>query len=208
MRFYFLFLFIFVFWGCSDPTSSTPIQSEVKIGQNYWMTKNLSVAFFSNGDSITFAKDKSEWRRLNSEGKPAWCYYNDDAGNQAKYGLLYNWYALNDSRGLAPTGYRIANEEDWNNMIEILGGRAVAGKAIKSNNGWNDNGNGDNTTQFSANPAGKRDYNGEFMGVGNVAVFWIKSDNPSAIYFSSYTYSADKWGMMPTYGFSVRCIKN
>lgn len=208
MKYYFLFLFILCCFGCSESTAPTPIPHEVKIGDNYWMTSNLSVTIFSNGDSIAFAKDKSEWRKLNSEGKPAWCYYNDDAGNKAAFGILYNWYAVSDPRGLAPLGYRISNEDDWNNLIENQGGRAVTGKTIKSNSGWNDNGNGDNTTQFSAKPSGKRDYNGEFLGIGDVGVFWIKSENPICVYLSAITSSADKWMMMPTYGLSVRCVKN
>jgi len=202
------FLFTLCFFGCSEPTAPIPIPEEVRIGDNYWMTSNLSVTVFSNGDSIPFAKDKSEWRKLNSEGKPAWCYYNDDAGNNSDYGKLYNWYAVNDSRGLAPTGYRIANDIDWNNLIDTHGGSAVAGKSIKSTSGWNDNGNGDNTTQFSAKPGGKRDYNAEYLGFGNVAVFWIKSENPYSVYLSAYTNSVDKWNTMPNYGFSVRCVKN
>ena len=66
------FLFTLCFFGCSEPTAPIPIPEEVRIGDNYWMTSNLSVTVFSNGDSIPFAKDKSEWRKLNSEGKPAW----------------------------------------------------------------------------------------------------------------------------------------
>ncbi len=77
----------------------------VKIGENTWMVKNLDVSRFRNGDSIPEAKTKLEWAAYGMSKKAAWSHYNNDIGEGANYGKLYNWYAVNDPRGLAPEGW-------------------------------------------------------------------------------------------------------
>ena len=74
----------------------------VTIGDQVWSTKNLDVATFRNGDSIPQAITKKEWKEARKKQQPAWCYFENDPANGEKYGKLYNWYAVNDSRGLAP----------------------------------------------------------------------------------------------------------
>lgn len=86
----------------------------VKIGTQTWMTENLNLSTFRNGNPIPEAKTIEEWERAGNEGKPAWCYYNNDPRNGAKYGKLYNWFAINDPRGLAPEGWHVSNLDDWN----------------------------------------------------------------------------------------------
>lgn len=75
---------------------------EVKIGDQIWMTQNLDVDKFRNGDPIPEVTKAEECNKTDDEGKPAWCYYNNDPANGKKYGKLYNWHAVNDPRGLAP----------------------------------------------------------------------------------------------------------
>lgn len=72
---------------------------EVKIGDQIWMTRNLNVDKFCNGDPIPETKTNEEWIKAGENGKPAWCYYDNDPANGEKYGKLYNWYAVNDPRG-------------------------------------------------------------------------------------------------------------
>jgi len=82
---------------------------DVKIGNQTWSKTNLEVKTFRNGDTIPEAKTDEEWQKAAKEGKPAWCYYK----NKKKYGsILYNWYAVNDSRQLAPEGYHIPNDDE------------------------------------------------------------------------------------------------
>lgn len=77
-----------------------------------WMSYNLDTYCFRNGDSIPEATSLEEWNQFSDEHKPAWCYYNNDVEN--KYlGKLYNWYAINDKRGLAPKGWHIASKNEW-----------------------------------------------------------------------------------------------
>ena len=93
----------------------------VTIGTQEWMTKNLDVSTFRNGDPIPEAKTDEEWKKADEEGLPAWCYYDNDTANGAKYGKLYNWYAVNDSRGLATVGYHIPSDAEWTKLIDFLG---------------------------------------------------------------------------------------
>ena len=84
-----------------------------KIGKQYWTTKNLNVSRFRNGDPIPEAKTKDEWIQAGIKKQAVWCYYDNDFKNGTKYGKLYNWYAVNDPRGLAPEGWDIPTDDDW-----------------------------------------------------------------------------------------------
>ena len=87
-------------------------QSQVKIGKQVWMKENLDVATFRNGEAIPFAKDKSQWLFAVANKIPAYCYVSFDQKFEP-LGKLYNWYAVNDSRGLAPIGYHIPSDDEW-----------------------------------------------------------------------------------------------
>jgi uncharacterized protein (TIGR02145 family) len=100
----------------------------VTIGDQLWMAKNLNVDEFHNGDLIPHAHTAEEWQRAGENEQPAWCYYNNDPANGKIYGKLYNWYAVNDRRGLAPEGYRIPSNEDF---IILLGGEDVDGSKLE-----------------------------------------------------------------------------
>jgi uncharacterized protein (TIGR02145 family) len=100
------------------------------------MTNNLDVSTFRNGDPILEAKTNEEWEKAGENQQPAWCYYKKDAKNGTKYGKLYNWFAVNDSRGLAPEGYHIPADSEWTILTDNLGGESEAGKKMKSTSGW------------------------------------------------------------------------
>ena len=138
----------------------------ITIGTQVWMTKNLDVATFRNGDPIPQAKTNEEWEKAGENQQPAWCYYDNDPANGAKYGKLYNWYAVNDSRGLAPSGYHIPSDAEWTILTDFLGGEKVAGTKMKSTDFWADyegnSGNGTNESGFSGLPGGYRYFNGTF----------------------------------------------
>jgi len=107
----------------------------ITIGAQVWMTKNLDVDTFRNGDPIPQAKTFEEWDKADENKQPAWCYYDNDPANGAKYGKLYNWYAVNDSRGLAPVGFHIPTVAEWTKLEDFLG--SDAGTKMKSKSGWN-----------------------------------------------------------------------
>jgi len=107
----------------------------LKIGTQTWMTENLNVSTFRNGDPIPEAKTEEEWKKADKERTPAWCYYENDPKNGTKYGKLYNWYAVIDPRGLAPAGWHVPIDSEWTVLNDYLGDEA-AGKKIKSTSGW------------------------------------------------------------------------
>lgn len=183
-------------WGQSGAIKS------VTIGKQVWMARNLDVSTFRNGDPIPEAKTDTEWIKAAEEGRPAWCYYNNDPAKGAKYGKLYNWYAVSDPRGLAPQGWHVPSDTEWNVLTDYLGGEAKAGAKMKTKQGWHvpsdegldvwlkkvgeekagaklktkqgwkKDGNGTNSSGFSGLPGGGRHLNGSFYGIGNGGQWW------------------------------------
>lgn len=101
----------------NKPVVSNPSgpDKSVTIGTQVWMKENLNVSTFRNGDPIPEAKTAEEWKAAGEAKQPAWCYYDNDPKNGAKYGKLYNWYAVNDPRGIAPVGWHVPNNSEWDN---------------------------------------------------------------------------------------------
>ena len=117
--------------------SISPVLSQdITIGTQTWTSKNLDVSTFRNGEAIPEAKNKAEWRKASDNNAPAWCYYEFDEKNGKKYGKLYNWHAVIDSRGLAPDGYRLPYDEDYDQLIRDFGGIDKAGEKLKDTIGW------------------------------------------------------------------------
>ena len=193
----------------------------VKIGNQTWMTENLNVSTFRNGDPIPEAKTHDEWFSYEAK-QPAWCYYDNDPANAAKYGKLYNWYAVNDSRGLAPVGYHIPSDAEWTKLADFLGGEIVAGTKMKSKSGWDSytnekedliSGNGTNTSGFSGLPGGMRHNDGSFFNVGEDGYWWSSSeDDPDGAWGSRLSifngYELDRDIDPKGNGYSVRCLRD
>ena len=117
----------------TNPVVATPSgpYKTVTIGTQIWMKENLNVSTFRNGDPIPEAKTAEEWQAAGEAKQPAWCYYDNDSKNGVKYGKLYNWYAVNDSRGLAPVGWHVPDNDEWEVLEGIAGGFWVAGESLK-----------------------------------------------------------------------------
>lgn len=189
----------------------------ITIGTQVWMTKNLDVATFRNGDTIPQAKTDDEWSDFWLEAQPAWCYYDNDPANGAKYGKLYNWYAVNDPRGLAPVGYHIPSDAEWTRLADFLGGENVAGTKMRSKSGWDSypggSGNGTNTSGFSGLPGGNRDPGGRFDFIEQNGFWWssTESNKKHAAWSRDLWYikgSVDRYDVSKDYGFSVRCLRD
>jgi uncharacterized protein (TIGR02145 family) len=127
-------------YGSFSDVRDGKVYKSVKIGNQTWMAENLNVGRFMNGDSIPEVKTPEEWEAARQNREPAWCYYNNDPANGAKYGRLYNWYAVFDPRKLAPYGWHITSDREWTTLSKFLGGEKVAGGKIKSKNLWKDHG--------------------------------------------------------------------
>lgn len=147
----------------------------IKIGDQVWMAKNLNVSHFRNGDPILEAKSKEEWKKVGDNKQPAWCYYNNDPFNGKKYGKLYNWYTVNDPRGLAPVGWRIPSDAEWTQLIDYLGGEDVAGAKMKCTSEWNDAEYDTNESGFSGMRGGYRNFGGDYYNIGFFGCGWWSS---------------------------------
>ncbi len=188
------------------------VYKTVVIGTQTWTTENLNVSKFRNGDPIPEAKTDEEWTNAGIYGNPAWCYYDNDQANGTKYGKLYNWYAVNDPRGLAPAGFHIATDTEWIILSDFLGGESIAGKKMKTTIGWIENGDGTNTSGFSGLPGGSRSNYGSFDDVGNYGFWWSRweyntydAGNRSLAHYDGYLYRNSS---LKGRGLSVRCVKD
>ena len=198
--------------------SNAGAYEEVQIGKQIWMSKNLDATHFRNGDPIPEAKTDKEWEKAGKKKQPAWCYYNNDPKNGKKYGKLYNWYAVNDIRGLAPVDYHIPSDVEWTEIVQYLGGEDKAGEKLKNNSGWKNDGDifslstGNNESNFSGLPAGSRYGNGVFYGKNQECYWWSESEFNTAyawLRYLSYGYiRVDRSYQEKEQGLSVRCIKD
>ena len=191
----------------------------VTIGTQVWTTENLDVSTYRNGDVIPQVQDRKKWGKLTTG---AWCYFNNDPSNETKYGKLYNWYAVNDPRGLAPAGYHIPSDAEWTILTDYLGD-GDAGTKMKSTSGWVEDCNGDDAIGFSGLPGGLRREDGTFSDIGSEVFWWSSTENLNSnllaenipilvhycnLYCNSIDGSAWRGSSSKESGFSVRCIKD
>lgn len=191
-----------------------------------WMQKNLDVSHYRNGDVIPQVTDPATWTNLTTG---AWCYYNNDPALGAVYGKLYNWYAVNDSRGLAPSGWHVPSESDWSKFVKCIDHNAdttyqnwnstSAGGALKEagTSHWiAPNTGATNTSGFGGLPAGMRyNYDGHFNDIGYTSIWWSSTeDNTNYAWGHLIDYDSEAFGRndgpleFKKNGFSVRCIKD
>jgi uncharacterized protein (TIGR02145 family) len=197
--------------GCIFRVSGNLIPEPVRIGQQVWQAINLNVSKFMNGDDIPEAKTDEEWKMAAEGKRPAFCYYDNDPKNGAIYGKLYNWFAVNDPRGLAPKGFHIPSNAEWTILTGYLGGEGVAGTKMKSASGWSENGNGTNSSSFSGLPGGARNGDGPFVSIGRIGYWWSSTEFNtfawSRALYCSYGNVGFSYGTKRN-GFSVRCLRD
>ena len=184
------------------------------------MAENLKVTHYRNGDPILTVTDAYKWKKLKYG---AYCNYDNNDSNADTYGCLYNWYAVDDSRNIAPEGWHVPTNEEWKELeIDIGMSQSQAestrwrgtdeGDKLKSTNGWNNGGNGTEDYGFSALPGGFRSINGLYNRMGYNAYFWSAFEDNSSnawdryLYYGSSDVGRDNYDKR--YGFSVRCVRD
>ena len=195
----------------SEPDNKSKDIGTVRIGTQTWAVANLNVSTFRNGDSIPEARTNKEWVAAGESGKPAWCYYNNDPAIGLKYGKLYNWYAVNDPRELAPVGWTLSSDADYAKLISYLGGPAAAGSKMKSTNRWSDDNNGTNETGFTGFPGGYRVENGAFLNLGSIGIWWSSTEinaRSGVDHYLAQSNSLVGSSSPKQHGESVRCLRN
>jgi uncharacterized protein (TIGR02145 family) len=183
-----------------------------------WAAQNLSVSHYRNGDTILHVQDSVTWANLTTG---AWCYYQNNTANGVVYGKLYNWYAVNDSRGLAPAGWHIATDAEWTTMADsCLGGANIAAEALKSTGLLSNNtglwlgsfNTATNSTGFTGLPAGCRLPAGGFVNLNAAGMWWsgTPASTTTALYREADIESNElsSASFNRKLGLSVRCVKD
>ena len=187
---------------------------QVTIGNQIWMSENLNVCTFKNGDSIKEARSLDEWKLANVNKKAAWCYLSNDSLNAKikKYGKLYNLYAVIDPRGLAPEGWQVCSSGEVGSLMMFVGGQSIAGANLKS---LIINGKDIyyNKYKFSGLLSGYRDLEWDFFGADGY--YWTTQTSQSdgklyGEYFMLANYANQLYFHTGAAGkgLSVRCIKD
>lgn len=144
----------------------------LKFGSKIWMAENLNAGHFRNGDEIPLVRTPEEWIKAGTEGKPASCFLLDDPQNAARLGRLYNWYAINDPRGLAPAGWHIPSDEEWIALTDFLGGGVLAAVQMRVTG----TGTEKPEPSFSGLANGARSANGSFYGISSFGYWWSSTE--------------------------------
>jgi uncharacterized protein (TIGR02145 family) len=187
------------------------VSSSVNIGSQIWMVNNLDVSHYRNGDPIPQAQNIDEWDDLTTG---AWCYFDMNTENGRKYGKLYNWYAVNDTRGLAPKGWHIPSKDEWVSLTDYLGGKDIAGGKMRSLQYWESpNADATNSSGFSGMPGGLLFFRGIYTDLGSSGNWWSSTEEgPETAYCLALVNNSGSIGNQISYnknfGLSVRCIKD
>lgn len=184
----------------------------VRIGNQWWMAENVRTVHYRNGDPIPNVTENSTWSSLTNG---AYCDYDNNSSNVSTYGRLYNWYTVADSRNIAPAGWHVPSDAEWQTLINTLGGSSVAGGKMKENGTihWDSPNTGaTNESGFSALSAGPRLYDGDFSHLGSHAYFWSSSEHAAYYaWFVSLYYAgsaATRNNFSKPYGFSIRLVRD
>ena len=184
----------------------------ITICNQTWTKSNLNVSHYRNGDIIPQVTDATQWNGLTTG---AWCYYANMSSNGIISGKLYNWYAVNDPRGLAPAGYHIPTNAEWTSLTTCLGGETIAGGKMKETgtSHWTSpNQDATNSSGFTAIPGGNCGTDGTFHSFTASGLMWsssaIGSGNSYYRRLNYYDGSVNNLIGSNIYGFSVRCLKD
>ncbi|MCG8684597.1 MAG: T9SS type A sorting domain-containing protein [Desulfobacterales bacterium] len=212
------------FFPCTDGDDNHyPI---VNIKGQIWMAENLRTTKFNDGADIAEIQDATTWENLNMTKQPAFCWYNNDSANHAQpYGALYNAFVATDViNNVCPTGWHVPSLDEWQQLIDTLGGTAVAGKKLKSTDkiGWDASDKhfvpSTNETGFSIVGAGMRykevvtDPQFEFLYLnesGTIYTSTVVGIEYREVSVSSSNDEIDSYDVKDgNQGYSLRCLKD
>ena len=190
------------------------VYQAVYIGDKLWMTENLKVTHYQNGEAISYITNNVGWATATSG---AYCVYDNNQTNAETYGYLYNGYAVEDSRNIAPEGWHVPQDWEWQVSVNYLGGDLVAGgklKEVGTEHWQSPNTGATNESGFTGLPGGERwPVSGDFHSITYIGGFWTSSTSISEdllwTWYLGYNYSdayridSGKWS-----GYSVRCVKD
>ena len=194
--------------GVSTVTYDGYTYDLVAIGEQCWFAENLRNTHYANGDAIPGELTGSEWS-ITTAGAQA--VYGNVAANLTTYGRLYNWDAVDDARGLCPSGWHVPTDGEYIELTDYLGGSSVAGDQMKSSPSDSPSWDGSNSSGFSALPGGYRTDDGYFDNVGNDAYLWSSSPSGSNAWDRGLYSVLDgvyRSSNNQRNGWSVRCVRD
>ena len=188
----------------------------VVIGTQTWMAENLKVSKYNDSTTIPNITDNTQWSNLTTG---VWSYYNNDATNNAKYGKLYNWYAVNKTtngnKNVCPKGWHVPIDSEWTVLTDYLGGESLAGGKLKEvgTTNWNSpNADATNASLFTGLPGGFRGSSGYYYFISDYGYWWSSSEyhTSNAWFRGLYNSNGDagRNNGSKESGLSVRCLKD
>ena len=191
------------------------VYKTVYIGPQQWMAENLKTSLYQDGSTVPQVRLIFNWANKTA---PAWCYLSDDNMNNTQFGKLYNYYAITNSSQVCPIGWHIPTSFEFELLAYSLGGRSVAGGALKNSTSWQTpNVSATNSSLFSAFPGERRNNDGTFSTSGelvnNEAYFWSSTIDPKyATYAFQYALNSNtakiaQLSILHNSAASVRCVK-
>lgn len=191
------------------------IYKTIHINGQTWMAENLRTTKYRNGDMVPQIMDNSIWSSV-SEG--AFCNYEntENIDTIATYGRLYNWYTVSDSRNLAPEGWHVATNSEWELLTLLLGGNDIAGSKLKEigdSHWYATDESVTNESGLTIMPSGTRDPSkGTFCCMGTYGFYWsgTQADDSYAWTMKLYRtpYHSERMPSHMNYGYAIRCVKD
>jgi uncharacterized protein (TIGR02145 family) len=197
--------------GQSTVTFDGHTYNLVGIGTQCWFKENLRSDNYRNGDAIPGNLSNSSWQNTTTGAQ---AIHSSIVLNSAVHGRLYNWFAVNDVRGLCPTGFHVPSDAEWTTLTNFLGGVGIAGGKMKSKGTkyWRSPNEACNESGFSGLPGGSHNYFGGFNDIGSDGYWWSATENDadyawsrSLYYRRGNVYGPYNYKMN---GFSVRCLRD
>ncbi len=183
----------------------------IKIGNQWWMAENLKVTHYRNGDAISTVTSNSAWSGLSTG---AYCSYDNNEANASTYGRLYNWYAVDDSRNIAPAGWHVPTDDEVKELEMYLGMSQKDANSLSyrgTDEGFKLKESGTNESGFTGLVGGVR-FNGTFVSIEVIGGFWTSTIVGTEAYYRTLIYGGENrvWrGLAPkSYGTGVSCAKN
>lgn len=187
------------------------VYNTVLIGNQVWMQENLRTTHYNDGVSIPLVSSNEDWINLST---PGYCWYDTTGSgykdySKEKFGALYNWYTVQTGK-LCPVGWKVPSDNDWNILVNNLGGEDLAGGKLKEEgiNHWSSPNTGaTNISGFTALPCGTRSRdNGKYYSIGTGTIWYTTSDYSRRLYHNNDDVVRAKYYL--DYGFSIRCFRN
>lgn len=184
--------FSLIFISCSQTSDvnipTVDAQEQISICNQIITKMNLNVEQYRDGSIIRHAQTDAEWYDAAIKGEGAWCYYNNNPQHGQLYGKLYNWYAVNNTKGLAPNGWKIPSEAEFDIVYDCS----------------------DFLEHFGSMTGGSRYGNGSFMNLGSIGTWWTSTEDPDGRVQAKGIMGRSiriNYTEMKERGFSVICIK-